>query len=737
LSAAKQRGGGVCDGSGQAAMEAAGGRQSRRRAGSRRAAVDEPRLTLRQIKVTAAGCGQHAAQETPMTTVLNSLDAAVDAVLARIPGPIVLGLPLGIGKPNAFVNRLYERVAAEPARRLTIITALSLEKPEGKSELERHFLEPLVARVFKDYPDLAYVKALRHGSLPPNIEVREFFLKTGDYLGNADAQQQYISTNYTFVARDMLGQGLNVIAQAVASEGEGDAWRLSLSSNPDVVLELVERFAETGQELLKIAVINREMPFMPNGAEVPPGFFDLVVSDPQATHTLFAPPNAKISTADYAIGLHASSWVVDGGTLQIGIGSLGDAIVQALILREQHNAEYRQILAGLGSAPGLEPGRFKQGLYGCSEMFVNGFLQLIEAGILRRPVFGDAALQQLVNEGRIDPARPGDQALQALRDEGRISEPPSAADQAFLRRFGLDHPDRPLRGGIVMTGGFFLGPGDFYARLRSMPAERKAQIDMTRIDFINQLYGRDAEQTELKRLQRVKARFMNTTMKVTLLGAAASDALESGQVVSGVGGQYNFVAMAHALPDARSILMLRSTHDTPTGPVSNIVWGYGHTTIPRHLRDIVITEYGVADLRGQPDHEVVKRLIAIADSRFQPELLREAKAQGKLAGDWQLPAQQQRNLPEQLDALLHPWTVAGLLPGFPFGTDLTADELKIVAALRRLKKATQHPVELVGMVLRSVWEGREAPPAYLQRLGLDEAQGFKAMFLRKLFAGNL
>ena len=33
-------------------------------------------------------------------------------------------------------------------------------------------------------------------------------------------------------------------------------------------------------------------------------------------------------------------------------------------------------------------------------------------------------------------------------------------------------------------------------------------------------------------------------------------------------------------------------------------------TIPRHLRDIVITEYGVADLRGQSDAEVVKRLLA-------------------------------------------------------------------------------------------------------------------------------
>ncbi|RVT83746.1 acetyl-CoA hydrolase/transferase C-terminal domain-containing protein [Inhella crocodyli] len=682
-----------------------------------------------------------------MTTVLNHLDAAVDAVLARVQGPIVLGLPLGIGKPNPFVNRLYARMKADPSRPLTIITALSLEVPTGKSELEQHFLAPLVERVFKDYPDLAYVKDLRGGTLPPHIQVREFFFKTGDYLSNELAQQQYISTNYTFVARDMLGQGLNVIAQAVATQGQGEDWRLSLSSNPDVILELVERFAETGQPLLKVGVVNREMPFMPNGAEVSPDFFDLVVTDPAATHTLFAPPNAKVSTADHAIGLHASSLVKDGGTLQIGIGSLGDAIAQALIVRERHGAEYRRILEGLcpEGLAGRELGRFEQGLYGCSEMFVNGFLQLIEAGLIRREVYGDAVLQALVNEGRIDPAAPGEAALQALREEGRISEPPTAEDLAFLKRFGLLvvgpdgalEPGARLRSGHCMTGGFFLGPGDFYERLRTMPAERKARIDMTRIDFINQLYGHSAEETQLKRVQRRHARFMNTTMKVTLLGAAASDALESGQVVSGVGGQYNFVAMAHALPDARSILMLRATHDTKDGPVSNLVFSYGHTTIPRHLRDIVITEYGVADLRAQPDHEVVQRLIRIADSRFQPELVSAAQAHGKLPRDWQLPEAWTHNTPQALDDRLHPWTVAGLLPGFPFGTDLTADELKMVAALRRLKKATQHPVELVTMALKSLWEGKEAPPAYLERLGLDEAQGFKGLLLKRLFAGNL
>jgi type IV secretory pathway TrbL component len=46
-------------------------------------------------------------------------------------------------------------------------------------------------------------------------------MKTGDYLGNGVAQQGYISTNYTFVARDMAVQGMNVIAQAVAARGDG------------------------------------------------------------------------------------------------------------------------------------------------------------------------------------------------------------------------------------------------------------------------------------------------------------------------------------------------------------------------------------------------------------------------------------------------------------------------------------------------------------------------------------
>lgn len=54
--------------------------------------------------------------------------------------------------------------------------------------------------------------------------------------------------------------------------------------------------------------------------------------------------------------------------------------------------------------------------------------------------------------------------------------------------------------------------------------------------------------------------------------------------------------------------MLRATRVADDMVHSNIVRNYAHTTIPHHLRDLVVTEYGIADLRGQSDAEVAKRL---------------------------------------------------------------------------------------------------------------------------------
>ena len=61
--------------------------------------------------------------------------------------------------------------------------------------------------------------------------------------------------------------------------------RLCSSSNPDVIFEGQESSRRWALPLLTIAVVNRQMPFMPNTAEVAPDFFDIVVTDPAGAHT--------------------------------------------------------------------------------------------------------------------------------------------------------------------------------------------------------------------------------------------------------------------------------------------------------------------------------------------------------------------------------------------------------------------------------------------------------------------
>lgn len=77
---------------------------------------------------------------------LCAIDQAVEQVLSRLPAHIHMGLPLGLGKPNAFVNALYARVRDLPERQLTIYTALTLGRPPLGDGLQRRFLEPFVER---------------------------------------------------------------------------------------------------------------------------------------------------------------------------------------------------------------------------------------------------------------------------------------------------------------------------------------------------------------------------------------------------------------------------------------------------------------------------------------------------------------------------------------------------------------------------------------------------------------
>jgi acyl-CoA hydrolase len=268
----------------------------------------------------------------------------------------------------------------------------------------------------------------------------------------------------------------------------------------------------------------------------------------------------------------------------------------------------------------------------------------------------------------------------------------------------------------VLHGAFFLGPKSFYRALRDMTPSQIARIQMMPVSFTNELYGEEAA----KRRARVDARFVNNAMMATLMGAAVSDGLEDGQVVSGVGGQYNFVAQAFALAGARSILALEATRPAGARTQSNIRWSYGHETIPRHLRDVFVTEYGVADVRGKSDAEVIAAMLGVTDSRFQAELVRQAKDAGKLPKSFEIPAAQRANFPERIAAALKPAREAGLLPSFPFGSDFTDVEQRLIPALQLLQQAQRAPLRLPGLL----WQGFFGQPdaaddECLARLGLD------------------
>jgi hypothetical protein len=394
---------------------------------------------------------------------------------------------------------------------------------------------------------------------------------------------------------------------------------------------------------------------------------------------------------------------------------------------------------------------------------------LYRSGVLRRRVYADVRIQQLLNQGAVS-ERIDDEFLAALANGG-FASPLSAADFAVLQDIGVIRSDcrygngriensegqfapavlntpagrrdllalcagRQLRGGALLHGSFFLGPRGFYAALRDLPEAERRQFSMCGVSFVNQLDGADQA---LKIAQRRHGRFLNSTMMMTLLGAAVSDGLADGRVVSGVGGQYNFVAMAHSLPDARSILTLRSTREKNSKVTSNILWNYGNTTIPRHLRDVVVTEYGVADLRGSSDEDVIAAVLNIADSRFQDGLKRAAQAAGKLRADYQIPELHRNNTPRALEERFILARARGLFSEFPFGTDFTNEEIVLAKALSSLKEKTSGAwprVKAAGLAAASLGTPSAVRP-YLERMSLNAPKTRQEWLWQRLLVREL
>lgn len=604
-----------------------------------------------------------------------SPEACAREVINRVGKDVRLALPLGLGKANRLTNALYEIAKADPSVKLTIYTALTLARPKLGAGLPAQFGGPVVARLFGDYPDLTYAVDRARGALPQNVQVEEFFLATGTLLNNGYAQRHYNSVNYTHAMRRIVSARANVIGQMIAAQ-EG---RYSLSCNTDITLDLIpELQRKAGREsFVVVGEVNERLPFMSNDAEVPASEFDLLLDG--GGYDLAALPAAQVDLLSHAIGLRAARLVKDGGTLQIGIGSLGDGAAQSVRLRHldppAFNAAINTLPGPAGPVEEGGDGAFEDGLYGCTEMFTQGMLELLRAGIFTRRVREGSA--------------------------------------------------------VTIDGGFYLGPQSFYQTLREAGPDLLAAINMTSVADVNALYGDEAN----RRRERAHARFINIAMKATCLGAVISDALEDGRVVSGVGGQYNFVAQAHELEDARSIILVKAVREAGGKVESNIVWSYGHTTVPRHLRDIIITEYGVADLRGKTDEECVRAMLAITDARFIDGLVRDAIAAKKLPADFTVPAAWRANTPETIRRALAPH--AENLPAYPFGTELTGIEQEIAPALAYLSAQMATRARQAGFILGALFRGpgKAAQTAFrphLERLSLEAPARWRERLTQRL-----
>lgn len=158
--------------------------------------------------------------------------------------------------------------------------------------------------------------------------------------------------------------------------------------------------------------------------------------------------------------------------------------------------------------------------------------------------------------------------------------------------------------GISVTGTIF-GTRRLYDFVHNNPAIQLRPISYThRVSVLLQLEPLFA---------------INSAVQVDLTGQVNAETI-GGSHIGAVGGQVDFVRAAMASRGGRSIIALPST--AQHGERSRIVHKLPDAvvTTPRSDADLVITENGIADLRGIPLRERATRLIAIADARFRPQL---------------------------------------------------------------------------------------------------------------------
>ncbi|MDU1348099.1 acetyl-CoA hydrolase/transferase family protein [Clostridium butanoliproducens] len=273
-----------------------------------------------------------------------------------------------------------------------------------------------------------------------------------------------------------------------------------------------------------IAEINPNMPRTLGDSFIHVRDIDYIV---EVNYPLMEMKPSEIGKVEKAIGKNCAELIEDGSTLQLGIGSIPDAVL--LFLKDKKDL----------------------GIH--SEMISDGVLELVESGVINN------------------------------------------------KKKTL-HKDK-------MVASFFMGTKKFYNFIDNNP-----MIEMHPVDYVNDPYiiGKNDNMVSI-----------NSCIQIDLMGQVAAESMGLKQF-SGVGGQVDFVRGANISSGGKSIIAMPST--AAKGTISRIVTFLEEgTAVTTSRNDVhyVVTEYGIAGLKGKSLKERARALINIAHPNFRAQLIKE------------------------------------------------------------------------------------------------------------------
>ena len=168
---------------------------------------------------------------------------------------------------------------------------------------------------------------------------------------------------------------------------------------------------------------------------------------------------------------------------------------------------------------------------------------------------------------------------------------------------------KPIDQGVSIAGGL-IGSQHLYTYAHRNPAISMRPSSYTHSSDV------------LSRLPKLVT--INSALEIDLGGQVNAEQVGDAYV-GGVGGQPEYVRAGHRSEGGHSIIALASTakHGTASRICAHLTSQV--VTSPRTDVDIVVTEHGATELRGQPFATRAKRLIAVADPKFRDDLEREAQ----------------------------------------------------------------------------------------------------------------